>query len=187
MQHLITAPLPESIENNIFETLDFLCEKCEIDDGPASFDFILNDDGIYVIEMSARVSGNGLPVLIKKSYGIDDCAMNLKIATDQPLLELNNAGFKAYSALQTIISDMDGIFSGIGGLEAVKEHPAFSDARIFVNPGESVHRFTHEGHKLGYVIMSHPELEILKEGIQFAQDTLKIELCERMSALVEMR
>ena len=176
MQHLIPAPLPDYIDSEVRKTLDLLCAICEIDNGPVNFDLIINGEGLYIIEMSARVSGNGMSVLIKESYGVDNCVMDLQVATGQPLTELKKAEFRAYSALRTIIADYDGVFDGISGFDEVKRHPAFKDVNLFVKAGDAVHKFTHEGHKLGYVILAHSDLEMLKDGILLVENTFKVKI-----------
>lgn len=175
IQHMIPAPFDEDTERDVRETLDRVCDICGVDNGPVNVDFIISEAGIYVIEMSARISGNGFSNLIKESYGIDNCMLSLQIAMGQPLFELENARFKANSALKVITSDSDGKFSEVSGLSKIKKHPAFIEECIFVKPGDMVRTYTNESHKLGYVIMAHPDLTVLKAGIKLVDTVLKIE------------
>jgi len=174
-QHLIPAPLSKNLNLEVKRTLDLLCDLFEIEGGPVNFDFILaNENEIYLIEMGTRLAGNGMPELVKRSFGIDTYTMNLQIVTNQPVNELKKVNFKEFSALRLINADSDGIFSGISGLEELKKHPAFADIQIFKNPGNPVRAITRSAHKVGLVIMSHPDLAILREGLSLGENIIKV-------------
>jgi biotin carboxylase len=169
LRHFISPSLPEGIQSAISTTIDSICDQLEIKNGPVNIDFIINDEQqIYFHDMGARLGGNGLPDLVKLSYGLDTYELALMLTIGENTNEYCWPRKKIrYAGLRLITSKHTGSFVAIEGLDGIKNHPAFIETQLFVTPGDPVFAFSQVNHKLGYVLAAHENAQYVKDVFDF--------------------
>lgn len=178
LQHLIPAPLGTELEERVYQCLDQLCDAFGVMDGPVNYDFILRDQELYLIEMGARLAGNGMPTLVQESFGINTYALALSLVLGEPQEVQERYVPRQFAALQVITGQQTGVLKEISGCHLVKEHPAYQDLQLFVQPGDRINAFAQSNHKLGYLIAAHPDRNQVEDLLRYAQGVIQIEVME---------
>lgn len=177
LRHLIPAKLDRDVGGEIQAVLGMLSEHFCIENGPLNFDFIIQGKKIFLIEMNSRLAGNGMPRLIKKSFGADTYELALKLAMgEEEDIPDGPLAIKQYSALQIIHSSVSGRFKRISVSDSLKKHPAFDGIEIFAKEGDNVEIFGQANNKLGYVVSAHQELRMVEEMLAIAEKSIRVEI-----------
>lgn len=153
--HTAPAPIGAAAEADMTREARDLCRAFDLLDGPANFDVIVTPDGQrYVLEVGARMSGNGFPRLVTALAGVDCVAALLDLATGEPV-RLAPRRWRP-SRLHVLTSPLStpGLFVSADGLAEVAAMPDVTSVELFVNPGDPVLPFTEAGRKLGWVVVS---------------------------------
>jgi biotin carboxylase len=153
--HTCPAPLERPVRARVVETAVRLCAAMDFTAGPAHFDVILAPDGTpYMLEVGARMCGNGYPRLMRALYGVDTVAALVALALGEPYdLRPSGAGHGIIHVLASPAS-RDGVLLEVQGLHAVQNLPGVADAELVARAGEVVRPFTQSGNKLGYVVVT---------------------------------
>jgi biotin carboxylase len=176
-QHHLSPDWPRPLLDHARDVMERVCHLLDIENGPVNIDFIIKDGHIVLIEVGARLAGNGMPDLIRASYGYDTYEFALRLALGE-----NPEHFAApreklcHSALRVITADSNGVYGGLEGADRLIGHPAFSRIDVFKQMGEPVCRFTRASHKIGYAFFAHRDLEMMKDAIELMQDHLKVKV-----------
>lgn len=133
------------------------CLEVGYTEGPLNFDVMVSPETVIILEMSPRLGGNGIPMIINRGTGAD-----LITATIYYALGINVELKLKYDALRPCGSWIFGSsYSGlVKGIATGKEVQAavpevfeyFANYRI----GEEVPEFIHNGNSLGYVLFDCP-------------------------------
>lgn len=157
--HVCPAPLDDGTARRLVDTAARLCREVELTDGPADFDVILGGDGQpRFLEMNSRLCGNGLPLLMNAVYGVDTVAALLSLAVGEPP-DLTRSRTET-GILHILVSPLstEGILSEVRGVEQVRAMPGVARCELYAEPGAVVHPFTQARYKLGYLVVSTPDL-----------------------------
>jgi biotin carboxylase len=180
--HLLPGALPADVELQLVEALDLICTELGYRTGPLTLDAVLGRDGrLYLIEMGARMGGNGLAEAIEHCYGADLIAAGIAAATGGEV-RLNLHEPKP-TLVHILASDRGGHLSGVDGVEDVLAMPGLVGLHLFADAGSFVRPYEQAGHKLGYVVLtagSVPELLSVENAVR---GTLKFLLHEQDMAV----
>jgi biotin carboxylase len=149
------APIGEPVRRRVVDSAVRLCAAMGLIDGPAHFDVILAPDGTpYLLEVGARLCGNGYPRLMRAVYGVDTVAAQLNLVLGRPYeLERRHSGHGIIHVLTSPL-DREGVLADVVGLDTVRSQPGVADVEVVVGPGGVVRPFTDSGNKLGYVVVT---------------------------------
>lgn len=153
--HTTPTPLGPAAEAEMTREARDLCRAFDLFDGPANFDVITAPDGTrYVLEVGARMSGNGFPRLVSALAGVDCVAALIDLATGEPV-RLDPRRWRP-TRLHVLTSPLStpGEFVSARGLADVAAMPDVASVELFVRPGDPVLPFTEAGRKLGWVVVS---------------------------------
>ena len=160
--HTAPAPLTASAEAEMTREARDLCRAFSLLDGPANFDVVVSPDGTrYVLEVGARMSGNGFPRLVSALAGVDCVAALVGLAIGEPV-HLTPRWWRP-SRLHVLTSPLPvpGEFVSAAGLSAVASMPDVTSVELFVEPGDVVQPFTEAGRKLGWVVVTADDQDAL--------------------------
>ncbi|MFW5730067.1 MAG: ATP-grasp domain-containing protein [Desulfonatronovibrionaceae bacterium] len=131
-------------------------------------DLMLTRDGVYMLEIGARIGATGIPEIVNLYYGIDLYSVALDMALGRPLSITSGAGRAcAYEIIQAPLS---GTVRKAAVPEHILENPDVQEVRFDVAPGDQVRKFQVGPDRIGH---------ILTTGATF-QDAEQ--LCRRVSA-----
>ncbi|RFU37577.1 ATP-grasp domain-containing protein [Actinomadura logoneensis] len=169
------ARLPDAVLTGLEATAGRLCAALGVTDGPANFDVVLGADGRErVIEVNARLGGNGIPRLLAAAYGVDNVRALVALALGEPF-DLTPER-TAHAALELIGSplDEDGELVAVGGLAEARAVPGITDLALFVRPGDLVRPFDQSGHKIGHLVATGPTAEAADAALAEARALLRL-------------
>jgi biotin carboxylase len=161
--HTGPAELDEVTEKALLDDAHQLCLAFDLVDGPANFDVILAEDGTrYVLEVGARMSGNGFPSMVLAVSEVDWMAALVDLATGGPHPPMPSRSRPVRLHVLTSPLPGPGSVVAVGGLERVSALPGVAAVEVFVAPGDTVQPFTEAGRKLGWIVVGadrHDQLE----------------------------
>ena len=173
--HTAPSGLPEETERALLDDARTLCLAFDLTDGPANFDVILAPDGTrFVLEVGARMSGNGFPQLVQALAGVDWVAALVDLAVGEPV-RLDPTHWRP-SRLQVLTSPLEvpGELVAADGLAEVAAMASVAAVDVFVEPGDQVLPFTEAGRKLGWIVVGADEREHLPSVLDEAVRALRI-------------
>ncbi|OZM75034.1 carbamoyl phosphate synthase [Amycolatopsis antarctica] len=173
--HLLPAELPAAVDAELVETLEAICAELGYTDGPLTLDAVLGRDGrLYLIEMGARMGGNGLAEVIESCYGVDLMAATIAVAVgDDPVLTPHPP---VPTLVHVLGSDRPGCLGRIEGIDDVLGIPGVVDLRLFAEEGDFVRAYEQAGYKLGYVVLTASSVPELLSAENAVRGTLKFRL-----------
>lgn len=180
--HLLPAQLPPGMDERLVEMINAVCTELDYRNGPLTFDAVLGrDDELYLIEMGARMGGNGLAEVIETCYGVDLMAATFALSVGD---ELALAPRTPKPTLVHVLgSDRPGHLASIDGADDVRALPEVVDLRLFAEPGTFIRAYEQAGYKLGYVVLSANSVHELVEAENTVRGTLKFRLEEQDMAV----
>jgi biotin carboxylase len=170
--HAMPAALPADTMCRLEKMLAALCVELDYHRGPLNLDVIVDDDGEpYLIEMGARIGGNGMAELVLGAYQVDTVAASIAAATAAPM-QVRPDGPESV-LLHILTAPAPGRLVALGGLPEVLAHPQVRELKLFVEPGDRVRPYTEAANKLGYLVLADApptELRALAHELQVALD-----------------
>ena len=143
--------------------------------GPLTFDAVLQrDDELYLIEVGARMGGNGIAEVVRHCHGVDLMAATMSLAVGEvPVLDPHPP---VPALVHILASDRAGLLAKIDGLAEVRAMPEVKDLHLFVTEGSFVRPYEQAGYKLGYVVVSAESTSALWSVENAVRGTLKFQL-----------
>jgi biotin carboxylase len=168
------ARLPAATLTQLAVTAERLCRALGVLDGPANFDVILGPDGRErVIEVNARLGGDGVPRMLTAAYGVDLVHALVSLALGEPF---DIVPTKArHAAVQMIGSPLttEGELITVEGFATARAVPGITDLDLFVQPGDRVCPHDQSGHKIGMMVAAGATAEAVDVSLQRARTLLR--------------
>ncbi len=183
LKHVVGLPLPEALQQKLVYGVNKICQTFGIENGPLNLDFVVRDGAVYFLEMGARLSGNGFPFLVRQCYGWDTYDMALQLA----LGELNDKTIAAPAQLNIggifiIKTAVSGILEQFQHLDTIRQHPAFVEEHLFVQPGDPVTAFSQANHRLGYFMVASPHLDEIEDILHIFENQFSVAVTQPVVA-----
>lgn len=173
---LPTNTSPEN-QQRVFAQVTANCHAVGHMDGPLDFDVRVSPDRTTVLEMSPRLGGNGIPMIIERATGVDLITTTLRFALgEEPELP---------SKLQVIRrcgswlfgSDRAGRLVGISTEKELRAAvPQVFDYLVNYQIGDEVPQFIHSGNSLGHVLFDCPPQSSYREIVGRLQSALQLKV-----------
>lgn len=173
--HLIPADLDDRLMTRLRRAIEEICVAVAIETGPVNLDVVIDEHGEpYVIELGARVGGNGMPALVYAAFGVNTVRAALRCALGRPF-RLEPAR-RRNALLHILHSDRDGVLEAINGEALVRRRHPHARLDICATPGAPVRAYTSARHKLGYLtVTGATRAEIDRERAEILQ-TLRFDV-----------
>ncbi|MFH2036085.1 MAG: ATP-grasp domain-containing protein [Candidatus Zixiibacteriota bacterium] len=113
LAYSVPARLPEAISESFFlAQLKNVARSLDLNHAICMVDFIIKGDLVYFLEISPRPGGDCLPMLIKKSSGLDMLGLAMELAEKGNISIPENLTWKKLVGLR-IFTDQEGTISSI--------------------------------------------------------------------------
>lgn len=146
------APRDDVLTKRVTEQLELVCAELGYRDGPVNLDLFVTGEEIVLIEMGARIGGNGLGEALGLMYGVDTVEAVVRLAVgERPDLAASPAG---HAAVRVLRAPVAGTLVAIRGLAEVRALPGVADVVVVAAAGDQVVPYTECRAKLGYVLAS---------------------------------
>lgn len=172
--HALPTTLPAATVAQVTELLAALCTELKYERGPLNLDLIVDAAGVpHLVEMGARVGGNGMAELVRHCYGVDILAASIAAATGDPITlaptpphpVLMHVLQAPHAGRLTSLSA-----TGLSGWEPVRE------LRLFAEVGARVAPYTQAADKLGYLLIAATDRDALSPLAAEAEGRLAIQI-----------
>ncbi len=163
--HWAPARLPAGQLEAIHTLIGDVAARIEHPDGPLNVDLVLTADGTpWMIEMGARLGGNGMPQLVGLAHGVDTVAAAVDHACGVPF---DVTPTRAHAAATYILHvEQGGRLEALQGVERLARLAQVVDFQLFASPGDAVRPYTRAAHKLGYVLLSDSDEDRLHRAVE---------------------
>ncbi|MFE9581047.1 ATP-grasp domain-containing protein [Nocardia sp. NPDC006044] len=173
--HRVPADLTAEQERELTEVLNALVAELDYERGPLTIDLLIDPaDRMHLIEMGARVGGNGLGELVKHAYGVDTVAASIAAATGEPADITRTRSRAALS--EVLYTDRPGVVSEVVGADDVSAVPELVELILFAAPGQEVLPYHNAANKLGHFVVVADEPDQAAAAAAAIRATLRFDL-----------
>lgn len=176
LKHVVGLPQPVPLIQKLTCSVNKICDLFGIHNGPLNLDFVVRPNGdVFFLEMGARLSGNGFPHLVKHCYGWDTYDLALKVALGELVgVDLPPPAQQSMAGIMVVKTAVSGILQGYEHLDTIRQHPAFVQEHFFVQPGDTVTRFSQANHRLGYFMVASPNHSEIEEILRIFDEQFTV-------------
>ncbi|GAA2281626.1 ATP-grasp domain-containing protein [Nonomuraea roseoviolacea subsp. roseoviolacea] len=171
------APRDETLTAEVTRQLEAVCAEVGYTDGPLNLDLFVTGDAVVLIEMGARIGGNGMGEALGLMYGVDTVAAAVLLAIgERPEL---TPRWSRHASVRMLRSRSAGTLLALDGLSEALALPGVSDVVVTTRPGEPVVPYTECRAKLGYVLASGDSATAVAEVLAAVEDTVRVSVDAR--------
>lgn len=144
-------------------TVERLCAELGYRRGFLNADLVWTGHEVVLIELGARLGGNGVSELLGLVNDVDSTALYVRLAlgedVDAELTGLDparpdpSAEVRRYAASRVLHADEPGTLVALDGLAEAMEVPGVADLVVAAVPGDHVEPYTQCRNKLGFVLV----------------------------------
>jgi len=155
--HRIPAAISVEDERRLRSEVSRTCAAAGQADGPLDFDARLGAAAATIIEMSPRLGGNSIPVLIGRATGSDPLAASLAFALGDPLPLPARVDIRRPCAVYLFGSERPGRLVAVADEATVRSAvPEVFGVTLKHSVGDAVEAFEHSGNSLGWTVFDCP-------------------------------
>ncbi len=171
--HRAPALLEPAVGRRIETDIARVAEHLGLESGPLNLDLVLTADGTpYLIELGARLGGNGMPGMVLSCTGADTVAAAVDLACGrEPVIRTTR---DCAAGVVILHSALDGAITAIDGLPAARALPGVEAIELFADVGDVVRSYTKAANKIGYVQVAAPDADRLGILLAAVDRTLRI-------------
>ncbi|SEN75539.1 ATP-grasp domain-containing protein [Nonomuraea pusilla] len=175
VQHVM--PGPPGLTEAVRGLLDRVCAEVGLREGPLNADLLVRPGGeIVLVEMGARLGGNGLAELLGLVHGVDVVEEYVRAAVGLPPRLTPSSS--RHAAVRVLGAGREGKLVRVEGEDAVRALPGVVDLVLAASPGDHVERYTRAGAKLGYLTAAAPDRAALSRVLDEAARLLRFDIGE---------
>ena len=168
--HRIPSELPAEQERAVLAEVARTCGLAGYAAGPLDFDARVTPEGVVILEMSPRLGGNAIPLLVRRALEADVTGATIRAALDLPDALPDAPALRRPCAVLVLGSDVAGRLGHVASAEELHAAvPEVFDYTMKYEPGDRVRAFEHSGNSVGWVLFDCPgDYERLAERIRRA-------------------
>ncbi|MEV4290905.1 ATP-grasp domain-containing protein [Nonomuraea bangladeshensis] len=145
------APADDVLEKEVVRQLERVCADLGYRDGPLNVDLFVDGGQVTLVEMGARIGGNGLGEALGLMHGVDTVEATVRLAIgERPDL---TPARRVPAHVRVLRAPTEGTLVSIDGLESL---PDGAEVVVVAKPGDHVVPYTECRAKLGYVVDREP-------------------------------
>ncbi|MFG1797626.1 ATP-grasp domain-containing protein [Nocardia sp. NPDC049149] len=173
--HRVPADLAAAQQHALIGLLDELVAELGYLRGPLTIDLLIDPAGrLHLIEMGARVGGNGLGELVRHAYGVDTVAASIAAATGGAADMVPTRSRAAVS--EVLYTDEAGVVADVVGADAAATVPELVELILFARRGQAVLPYHNAANKLGHFVVVADSPDRAAAAAAAVRATLRFEL-----------
>lgn len=172
--HTLPSKLSLETQVKIKKSVKKVLDLLEVHSSPFDFDMVVDRAGnIFILEMSLRIGGNGIPKLISYADGYDLYESALKSALGKVVPLAKSKPSQLFTGVFLITSNKSGLLKNIVSREKMLEKYGdnIKDLVYDVAVGEQVEKFISGNHRLGhFILQSKSENQLMALAAKLKKD-----------------
>ena len=175
--HSFPTNISERDQERVVKEIERTCELVGYSSGPLNFDVMVSEGEVVIIEMSSRNGGNGIPMLIKESYGFDIEVAAIQHALGDKANVVVEKKQPSVSGSYVFGHEGDGVIKKLPDeLELKKKIPELFYIYLAKEIGSRVSGFSNNSQMIGYCLLRFREKEDYEKIVGQVKKHLYIEL-----------
>ena len=151
-------------------------------DGPLDFDVRISKDQVTVLELSPRLGGNGIPMIIERATRVDLFSAAIKLSLGYKVKLPEKAEITRSCGALIFGSNTEGVFKHLAtDQEILDAVPEIFEYHLSFKIGDEVPIFTHGGNSLGYALFDCPPQETYTSIIARIKNALQTRVSNKSS------
>ena len=146
--HTVPAPMTAATAGLVAETQRVI-DATGFKTGIIHCEWLVNDDGAYLVECAGRFAGDGIIDLIERAYAFDIVDMYHRLMRGETLPKLPVTAAK--TAMVRFLGGQDATIEGVHLDAAALNAPGVAHYHVTAKPGDRVYAPTMSWHRLGAV------------------------------------
>jgi len=151
--HHMPTMLSSSVQNKIAATIKKMCSIFKIVEGPFDCDFVAADDEVYILEITARMGGNSIATLLKKSAKFDLIEYSIKQAIGEPVVLPKKVSLQPTAVILLGVSEEGRLEYNREQAEKLKKESWVDSLEWDVEFGQNVLPFINGRYRVGQVFI----------------------------------
>jgi biotin carboxylase len=180
VSHLLPAELDPATAQRIRHQVELVCAAIGLRKGPVNLDLVVDHrDEAYLVELGARLGGNGLCRLIARTLGVDlvEPAIRLAVGERVRLRRARRSRHRA-GVVYALHAPHRGILAAVDGGQAVRQIPEVLELELHATIGSTVHAYEQAADKLGYLTLVGDSPAQVRSALTRALATLRLEITQ---------
>ncbi len=156
--HVFPSDFNAIEQKEIEQVVLSICTKLNINEGPLDVDFVFNEEGAHIIEMSPRLGGNNLSNFLEAVTKVDLRRMTVNYYLGEKVDNLDVQIEKNVKFVQWVMTSNTAgtlIYNSKKACEAL-ELEYVEELTIFESSGSTVNKFTNGRDSYGFLILKLP-------------------------------
>jgi biotin carboxylase len=180
VSHLLPAEVQPATAARVRCQVELVCAAMGLRDGPVNLDLVVDDRGeAYLVELGARLGGNGLGRLVARTLGINLVAPAIRLAVGERLrLRRPRRPRHRAGMVYALHAPGRGTLAAVEGAAAVRRIPEVLDLELHTAVGATVRPYDQAAHKLGYLTLVGEKPAQLRAALGRALATLRFDVAQ---------
>jgi biotin carboxylase len=175
--HSLPTNISAEDQERVCAEITINCNAIGYNDGPLDFDVRVSPERVTVLEMSPRLGGNGIPMIIARATGVDLIAATLRFALGENVAFPSKCEIFRNCGSWIFGSNHAGRLKAIASAEELRAAvPEVFEYFVNYRVGDEVPQFVHSGNSLGYVLFDCPAHSTYQELINRLKIGLRLEV-----------
>lgn len=151
--HRVPTHLSDEDVARVLDEVARTCAALGYRNGPLDFDVRVSPTRVTVIELSARLGGNGIPSLVEHATGVDLISMTVDHALGRSPSAAPRVGAVRQCGSYVFGSPQAGVLASVVEADELERRvPEVFEYRLHRQPGDTVRAFEHSGNSVGHVL-----------------------------------
>jgi formate-dependent phosphoribosylglycinamide formyltransferase (GAR transformylase) len=180
--HRIPTAISAADQNRVIAEVTKTCTAIGYMDGPLDFDVRISKDQVTVLELSPRLGGNGIPMIVERGTGVDLFSAAIQLSLGYKIKLPEKAEISRSCGAIIFGSDTEGILKHLAADQEIMDAvPEIFEYHLSFKIGDQVPIFTHGGNSLGYAIFDCPPQLTYSSIVARIKNTLQIGVSKKSS------
>lgn len=173
--HRIPTDISADDKNRVIAEVAKTCAAIGYMGGPLDFDVRISNDHVIVLELSPRLGGNGIPMIIERGTGVDLFSAAIQLSLRYQVKLPEKAEISRSCGALIFGSITEGTLKHLASDQEIMDAvPEIFEYYLSFKIGDEVPIFTHGGNSLGYVLFDCPPQSTYSSIVARIKNTLHI-------------
>ena len=175
--HRLPTDLKKADQELVFDAVVATCKAAGYTNGPLDFDVRVNREKATILEISPRLGGNGIPMIIERATGIDLIASTILFVMGEPVSFPSQAEILRSCGSLIFGSERAGVLKHVATPNEMKRDITEIFNYVLVcRIGDPVYSFIHGGNSLGFTLFDCPKEKTYEQMVERIEQRMNLNI-----------